>query len=76
VEPLCAAEIADDPDEIDLGEARGGGVVEVVHSVPDVFEDRGEGGYADSGADEEDRFVLTRMLVDEKYEEGMREDSR
>lgn len=58
VEPFGRPEISNHPDEIDFGKAGGRGMVEVVHSVPYVLEDRGEGCYANSSADEEDCFVL------------------
>jgi len=38
VEPLCAAEVTDDPGKVNLGEARRLRVVHVVHAVPDGFQ--------------------------------------
>ena len=59
VEPFGATEVADDPSKVDLGEARGLRVVEVVHAVPDGLEDRREGSHADTRANKEDRLVLS-----------------
>lgn len=37
VEPFCATKVADDPGKVNLGEARGLRIVDVVHAVPDGF---------------------------------------
>jgi hypothetical protein len=58
VEPLCGAKVTDDPDEVNLGETGGTRVVEVVHSVPNGLEDRGEGCDTNTSADEKDSLVL------------------
>ncbi len=55
-EPFETAEIPTDPDEIDLAQTRLL-PVRVVHAVPDGFEDGGERGDADAGADEDGDFV-------------------
>ena len=58
VEPLCGAEVTDNPNEVDLGEAGGLRVVEVVHPVPDRLEDRGEGCDTNTSTNEKDGLVL------------------
>jgi hypothetical protein len=48
VEPLGSSKVSDDPSEVDFGEARRLGIIEVVHSVPNRLEDRGERGDTDT----------------------------
>lgn len=58
VEPFCCTEITNDPDEVDLGETRGLGVMEVVHAVPDRFEDGSEWCDTNTGTNEKDGLIL------------------
>lgn len=62
VEPLGGAEVADDPREVHLREARRLRRVEVVHAVPDRLEDGRERRDADTGADEEHGLVVQEVL--------------
>ena len=39
VEPLGTSKVSDDPSEVDFGEARRLGIIEVIHSVPNRLED-------------------------------------
>ena len=62
MEPFSRSEIPDHPHEVDFGEASGRGVIEVVHSVPDILQDRGERRYTDTSANQEDSFVLRKHV--------------
>ena len=62
VEPLGGAEVADDPREVHLGEARRLRRVEVVHPVPDRLEDRRERGDTNTRTDEQHRLVVEEVL--------------
>jgi len=62
VEPFSCAEVPDNPSEVDLGEAGGLRIAEVIHAIPDGLQNGGEGSHTDTGTDEEDGFVVQEIL--------------
>ena len=62
VEPLRRPEIADDPDEVHLGQSRRLVGVRPVSSVPDVFQDTSEWCDTDTGSHEHSDFVLSDVM--------------
>lgn len=63
MEPFSAAEVTDDPGEVDLGKPGGLRIVEVVHAVPDGLQDGREGRNADTSADEENCLIVQKVLT-------------
>lgn len=59
LEPFEGAGVLADPDKLDAAEAPGR--VGRVANVPNVLEDRGPGGDADAGADEDRNFIVKNL---------------
>lgn len=63
MEPFGASEITDHPDEVDLGESGWLRVIEVIHAVPDRFQNGGKRRDADASADQQHSLIIEEIFT-------------